>query len=189
VRGNLIGTQKDALKPLGNGSEGGVVVAEDDPGKASGNSILSNSIFANGGLGIDLANTTFADGPTPNDGDDPNTPQVDPDGDAGSNNLQNKPSLGSAKTISGTTTVRGTLTSYPDGFYSVQFFSNPKGTDEGRTFIGQKTGLKADGTGKLSFSFQPNTAVAVGQTITATATDEFTGDTSEFSAPRTVASS
>jgi hypothetical protein len=74
----------------------------------------------------------------------------------------------------------------PGATYTVQFFSNPPGTGEGRTCLGQKTGLNVDGSGHASFTFSPAGKVAVGQTITATATNEFTGDTSEFSAPKGV---
>lgn len=65
-------------------------------------------------------------------------------------------------------------------------FSNPPDTDEGKTFFGQKTGRVVDGSGKGAFTFSTSSKELVGQTITATATNEFTGDTSEFSAARTV---
>ena len=119
VQGNLIGTQKDGISALGNGVEGVGVL-----GDADGNRILSNSIFANSGIGIDLGDN----GPTANDSGDTDT---------GSNRLQNFPVLSSAKTISGTTTIAGTLNSRPRENYTIQFFSNPSG-DEGQTFIGQK---------------------------------------------------
>lgn len=172
IRGNLIGIQKDGIKPLGNGAPG-VTVFEDSSGKANGNFILSNSIFSNKGIGIDLDD----DGSTANDAGDTDT---------GSNNLQNKPSLGSAKNVSGKTTVRGSLSSRPGATYTIQFFSNPSGTGQGRTFLGQKSGLNVDGSGKGTFTFSPSSKVAAGQTITATATNEFTGDTSEFSAAKGV---
>jgi hypothetical protein len=176
VRGNLIGTQKDGIKPLGNGLSGVDVYTDSTNATANGNTILSNSVFSNDGPGIDLND----DGPTAND---------QGDSDTGPNNLQNNPVLSSAKTVSGKTTVKGTLQSRPGASYTVQFFSNPPGTDEGRTFLGQKTGLTVDGTGKGTFTFSPTSQVAAGQAITATATNEFTGDTSEFSVPRKVASS
>jgi hypothetical protein len=172
IRGNLIGTKSAGIGSLGNG-QSAVDVFEDTTGAASGNTILSNSIFAHEGPGIDLG----ADGTTPNDPGDVDT---------GPNNLQNRPSLGSAKNVSGKTTIRGSLNSRPGATYTVQFFSNPPGTDEGRTFIGQKTGVLVDGSGKGSFDFSPTSKVAAGQAITATATNEFTGDTSEFSAPKGV---
>jgi hypothetical protein len=174
VKGNLIGTKKDGIGALPNGFTG-VTVMHDSPDAADGNRILSNSILSEKGLGIDIAD----DGPTANDPGDVDT---------GPNGLQNKPSLGSARNASGKTTIKGSLSSRPGATYTVQFFSNPAGTDEGRTFIGQKTGLKVDGSGKGSFTFSPSSKVAVGQNVTATATNEFTGDTSEFSAPRKVAS-
>jgi hypothetical protein len=67
----------------------------------------------------------------------------------------------------------------------VQYFSNPSGGDEGKTFIGQeKVSTSADG--KASFTFSPARKVGVGKTVTATATGS--EGTSEFSAPRTVVS-
>jgi hypothetical protein len=169
VQGNLIGTQKDGITALGNGTDGVALQAD-----AVGNRILSNSIFANGEQGIDLGAT----GPTPNDLGDTDT---------GPNRLQNFPVLSSAKTISGTTTIAGTLNSRPFERYTIQFFSNPSG-DEGQTFIGQKV-VSTDGVGNATFSFSPTTAVAVGRQITATATRNSTGDTSEFSAARQVTAS
>jgi hypothetical protein len=180
VRGNLIGTQPDAVKPLGN-EDAGVFVA-DSAGilnggvhDANGNTILANSIFSNGALGIDLVGDNGADA---NDAGD---------ADAGANRLQNKPVLSSAKTVSGTTTIKGTLNSRPNESYTVQFFSSPSG-DQGRTFVGSKS-VKTGSSGKISFTFSPASKVAVGQRVTATATRQATGDTSEFSAARTVASS
>jgi len=185
VRGNLIGTKKGAIKLLGNGSDGVSIFdsATGTPGAAhdaNGNSLLSNSISSNGGIGIDLLG---ADGPNANDAGD---------ADAGPNHLQNKPFLSSAKTASGTTTIKGSLNSNPNRTYAIQFFSNPSGTNEGRTFVGSK-GVTTDGSGHASFTFSPSSAVAVGQNVTATATRVINTsdptDTSEFSAPKTVASS
>jgi CSLREA domain-containing protein len=168
IQGNLIGTQKDGIQALGNGTGVGILF------DADGNRILSNSIFSNDALGIDLGDN----GPTAND---------PADTDTGSNRLQNFPVLSSAKTISGTSTIEGTLNSRPRELYTIQFFSNPSG-DEGRTFIGQKS-VFTDASGNASFSFSPTTAVAVGRQITATATRQATGDTSEFSAAKQVTAS
>jgi CSLREA domain-containing protein len=169
VQGNLIGTKKGGITALGNGLDGVTLNAD-----ADGNRILSNSIFANGEQGIDLG----VAGPTPNDLGDTDT---------GENRLQNFPVLSSAKTISGTTTIEGTLNSRPFERYTIQFFSNPSG-DEGQTFIGEKI-VSTDASGNASFSFTPTTAVAVGRQITATATRSATGDTSEFSAAQQVTAS
>jgi CSLREA domain-containing protein len=190
VRGNLIGTKKDGITPLGNGTNGGVMIdgmssivagntiaSNLGAGVAvvgvNGNRILSNSIFANGLLGIDLGD----DGPTANDAGD---------ADTGANNLQNKPLLSSAKkSATGTTTVRGTLNSTPGKTFNIQFFSNPQGGSQGKTLLGSKS-VTTNGSGNVSFSLSTKKRVRLGQNITATATGA--GGTSEFSAPRKVVS-
>jgi hypothetical protein len=55
-------------------------------------------------------------------------------------------------------------------------------------FIGQKS-VTTDACGNVSSTFIPSSVVKVAQTITATATKASNGNTSEFSDPRTVASS
>jgi hypothetical protein len=125
---------------------------------SAGTEISRNSIFSNAELGIDLQR------------------------------FQNVPVLTSAKTSSTKTTVKGSLQSSPNQNSTIEFFSNPKGTGEGKKFIGQKT-ITTGADGLASFTYSPATKVAVGQTVTATATNTTTHDTSAFSAPRTVASS
>ena len=115
------------------------------------------------------------DGPTPNDSGDKDT---------GANGLQNKPVLSSAKKgATGTTTVRGTLNSTPNKTFTVQYFSNPQGTNEGKTLLASKS-VTTDGTGNVSFTFSTTKAIRLGQNFTATATGA--DGTSEFSAPRKV---
>jgi hypothetical protein len=139
---------------------------------ATGNRILSNSIFTNGDLGIDLND----DGSTANDPGD---------ADTGANDLQNKPVLSSAKkSATGTTTIKGSLNSTPNKIFKVRFFSNPEGTDEGKTFLGTKS-VSTNGTGNVSFTFSTKKQIGLGQNITATATSPG-GNTSEFSGPRKV---
>jgi parallel beta-helix repeat protein len=152
---------------------------------STGNEISRNSIFSNGGLGIDLLK-----GGAEGEGSSTNisTPNDSGDGDSGPNNLQNKPVLSSAKTVSGTTTIKGELDSNAEQTYTIEFYSNPKGTNEGKKFIGE-TSVTTRRDGLRSFTFTPAKAVAVGQTITATATNTTTKDTSEFSAPRKVVAS
>lgn len=113
--------------------------------------------------------------PTPNDAGD---------ADSGPNGLQNKPVLTSAKTVSGKTTIKGTLNSTPDKTFTIEFFSNPSG-DEGKKFLGKKS-VTTDASGNASFTFAPATAISVGQTVTATS--DSTHETSEFSAPKKVTS-
>jgi CSLREA domain-containing protein len=198
VMGNYIGTDKYGAAALGNSADGvfvihspnnaigggtvagrnviafnagsGVSVFGDD---ATGDRLLQNSIFANGGLGMDL-------------GDDGLTANDPGDADTGPNDLQNKPVINSARTGSLKTTIKGSLNSTPNKTFAVRFFSNPSGTDEGKTFIGQES-VTTDGSGNVTFSFVPAQKVGSGRTVTATATGPG-GNTSEFSAPRTVVS-
>ena len=199
VQNNLIGTDESGTKDLGNGMRGvGVFDSNNLIGGASPNTIafngssgvdidgtssvvnrvLSNSIFSNGGPGIDLE----GDGASANDPDDT---------DEGANHLQNFPVLTSARTSSTATTIKGKLDSQVNSPYILQFFSNPSGTNEGKKFIGEKV-VATDASGDVTFTFKPNKKVAVGQSITATATRNtfsIPTDTSEFSAPRKVAAS
>src|SRR5207249_3787738 len=97
----------------------------------TGNPILSNRIFSNNFLGIDLG----GDGVTPNDPGD---------ADTGPNNLQNAPVLTSA-TVSGSSfvTVKGTFNSTPNTLFTIEFFTSaqadPSGFGEGQTLLGSFT--------------------------------------------------
>ncbi|MEN3312811.1 MAG: hypothetical protein V7645_2140, partial [Actinomycetota bacterium] len=132
----------------------------------TGNSILTNSIDANGALGIDLA----GEGVTANDANDPDT---------GPNNLQNAPVISSV--VDGT--ITGTLNSESSKVYRIEFFSNnacdSTGRGEGARFLGTTTVTTTAG-GDASISASPP-LVATGEFVTATATDP-SGNTSEFSA-------
>ncbi len=205
--GNRVGTTADGKGALGNGGDGVAVTAgfdnligdgtpsgsntiafNGDDGvevfsiSSTGNEISRNSIFSNVGLGIDLVGQ----------GESPSTNVFTPndpgDADEGPNNLQNKPVLSSAKTVSGKTTIAGKLDSIPNQTYTIEFFSNPQDTNEGKKLIGEKS-ITTSADGLRTFTFSPATSVAVGQEITATASSTATGDTSEFSAPKRVASS
>jgi hypothetical protein len=202
VEGNYIGTGADSTGNLGNTENGVWIfiganfttvggtangagnriahngadgVSISDSATAS-NNVLSNTIFNNDELGIDLAGgTEDANGVTANDTDDPDT---------GANNLQNKPTISSATTASGKITVKGNLNSTPEKTFTIQFFSNRSGENEGRTFIGQRS-VSTNANGKAPFTFSFPKEVLVGRTVTATATGPG-GNTSEFSVPRTV---
>jgi len=196
VQGNFIGTDITGTLALGNGSDGVVIdvvsnasiggtaagasniiahnggVGLDVLGNSSiNNAILGNSIFDQGGLGIDLG----GDGVTANDHCDTDT---------GANDLQNYPVITSASFSGGMVTISGTLDSTPNTTFHLEFFSNavcdPSGFGQGQTFLGSTT-VMTDGS--CSASFGPLMfAVPNGQHfVTATATDP-NGNTSEFSA-------
>ena len=196
VQGNLVGTK--GTTDLGNTQDGvrmtsssrnvitdnvvafngdathndsGVEVLKSGTATPVGNRILNNSIFSNQALGIDLSN--IGSGGREQDPKDPDT---------GANNRQNFPVITAATSTGTTTTIAGTLYSKPRKTFSIQLFSNPAGTDEGKTFLGQVQ-KKTNRKGKASFSlFGP--AVAQNDEVTATATGA--DGTSEFSDPASV---
>jgi len=170
---------------IGNGTSAGsnTVAFNGYAGIAAGgegavsNPISRNSIFNNVGLGIDLLTGNFL-GVTPNDA---------LDADAGANGLQNFPVISSAKSSSTATAITGKLNSAPGDIYTIEFYSNPSFTGEGKAFVGKKS-VTTDSSGKATFVYKPASRVPVGKAITATATNA-SGNTSEFSAPRQVAKS
>ncbi|HEY7913475.1 MAG TPA: BACON domain-containing carbohydrate-binding protein, partial [Blastocatellia bacterium] len=195
VQGNYIGTGIDGARPLGN-RQGGIYFLNSASsnsigGTAAGqaniiafnslaglfvetgnqNQILSNSIFSNDGLGIDLSPL----GVTANDATD---------ADAGPNNLQNFPVLTLASSGPGGMNVQGSLTSTPSTSFTIQFFSSsgcdPAGHGEGRTFLGSANVTTGAG-GVAAINLVLATVPALGEAVTATATDP-QGNTSEFSA-------
>lgn len=145
---------------------------------ANGNAILGNSIYGNARLGIDLGD----DGVTPNDPDD---------SDTGANNLQNFPVLTGADfdADTETTMVSGTVNSAAYANYRVEIFASPRcdptGNGEGRYFL---LDLTVNTEGSRSGTFAHTVTAFPGNYITATATDQSTGDTSEFSQCRQVPS-
>lgn len=198
IRGNYIGTDITGTVDLGNQSDGilvnastsnnqiggtatgaGNVIAFNDgigvdvlDGAETGNSVLGNSIHSSGALGIDLD----GNGVTANDSGD---------GDTGPNNLQNYPTLTTARTDDfSTVTVSGTLNSTSSSSFRVEFFASSttdaSGHGEGERYLGFAT-VTTDGSGNASFSQTLAASVVAGEVITATATNSATGDTSEFS--------
>jgi uncharacterized repeat protein (TIGR01451 family) len=139
-----------------------------------GNSILGNSIFSNGAIGIDLND----DGATPNDTGD---------ADTGANKLQNFPVLSSAiLTTSGFLAVTYRVPSdtansaYP---LRIEFFKADS-TGQGQTFLGFDNYDSASANALKTITLQPAVAVGPGDKFVATATDSAStgGNTSEFSA-------
>jgi uncharacterized repeat protein (TIGR01451 family) len=195
VQGNAIGTDAHAALPLGNLGSGISLASSSNSigGTAAGaanviefngtgrvgagvqligavdhNSILSNSIYANAGLGIN-----FGSGPTPNHA--PGTP--------GPNDYQNRPVLSLAQNDGTPTTVDGTLFENPNTSYQLQFFASPQadpsGYGQGQTLIGSMT-VSTDAQGEATFTTGLPPAAGPGSFLSATATDA-DGNTSEFS--------
>ena len=142
----------------------------------TGNDFNANSIFSNGGLGINLiGGSENGFGVTANDPADP---------DAGPNKLQNYPVLTFANSAA---VIQGTLNSVANKPYRIDFFSSPaadtSGFGEGQTWIGA-VNVTTSGSGNAAFSPDFLGSLTPGSVVTATATGTGTGGsgTSEFSA-------
>ena len=197
VQGNYIGTDAAGVADVGNGygvyifsdasantiggtgaGEGNLIAFNDLGGvyifSGTGNTIDPNLIHSNSGLGIDLEPA----GPTPNDVND---------ADTGPNNVQNYPVLDTAFFAAGNTAVEGSLNSAASTTFLIEFFANtacdPSGFGEGETFAGSAL---VTTTGNDATISETLTGPLVGDFLTATATNQATGDTSEFSACREV---
>jgi len=163
------------------GHEGAGILMWNGPGvPAVGRVRVSgNSIHDNLGTGIDLMPNTWDFGPTPND------PM---DADDGANGLQNTPVLLAAQCVAGGLQVAGTLASEPSRAYTIEVFAtptcDPSGFGQGEVFLGS-TPVTTDAQGSAAFlvGLPP---VPAGWVVSATATSEPGGATSEFSACRTV---
>ena len=162
--GGTIGGAGNTIDFNGAGQSGSGVQLVGSP---TFDQILSNSIYENAVLGINLGN-----GPTPNH--QPGTP--------GPNNYQNYPVLQAAQSDGTLTTVQGKLNASPSTNYLLQFYcsatSSASGFGQGQTLIGSEL-VPTNGSGLATFVYPLSVATTPGQWISATATDP-AGDTSEF---------
>jgi len=195
VAGNYIGTNAAGTAALPNGNGVRIELASNNLvggtagnriafntysgvsiGPGNGNSVLSNSIFANGEIGIDL--NMFGDTAnrvTPNDSSDD---------DSGPNELQNSPVINSAITTGFSSIVGGSLQSTANTTFRIEFFisgaRDPSGYGEGQVYLGFIP-LTTDDGGHANFITEFSGIIpSPGEFITATATDPH-GNTSEFS--------
>ncbi|MEP2777664.1 MAG: choice-of-anchor Q domain-containing protein [Luteolibacter sp.] len=201
VHNNFIGTAVDGVSALPNGGNGigvsgrritigGTGSGEENVIAHNGlagirqfasreNRFYRNSIHGNGGLGIELFDST----PLPNDVGDRD--------DQDPNNRNNHPIINKALLTGGQTLVEGFLDGIAGGRFRLEFFStpsaDPSGYGEGKTFLGFTWVEIKNGPAEFSLALPPVTA---GHVISATATaDErsFNGEgTSEFSPAVTV---
>jgi hypothetical protein len=181
VVGSLIGTDATGALPLANLGDGilvnasshnliGGIAAPNGRGLAdviafndldgvfiqSGidNGIHQNSIYGNGGLGIDLG--------------------------AGANLNQAAPVLNTVTTGALTIQVTGTLTSRPKTTFTIELFASDTSGPSGRFFLGLVR-VKTNAAGVATFTFKHSRPPVGANFITATATDP-NNNTSEFSA-------
>lgn len=198
VEGNIIGADITGKLPLGNevhgvivsGSASSNVIGGADSTVGNiiafnfiagvqivsgvGDAVLSNSIFLNGKIGIDL----YAPG-GPASGVTPNVPAGTP----GPNDFQAHPILTAALNGVGGT-IQGTLVSTPNATFFLQFFSSPipdpSGFGQGKTLVGS-TVVTTDASGFAAFNAAATISVGPNDWVTATATNVSSNDTSEFS--------
>ena len=216
VQGNLVGVGRDGLQPIPNGGVGGGFLSLDNNNSASYNNVTdnviahngsagmsvmrigakfnriwNNSIYANGGLGIDLGGDwTGGDGRGGGNELVPGPNGVNPgDTGIGPNDFQAYPILESVVNSSCGIIISGTLQSTANHRFTIHFYSvtnpDPSGHGEGDTYLGEWQVL-TDGTGLGKF-----VAVIPGASplhVSATATDIagsyngfVYGNTSEFS--------
>ena len=137
--------------------------------------IRQNSIFDNGGLGIDLG----GDGVTANDVGD---------ADTGPNGLQNFPLIASVEHLGpqgGSTHIVGSFHGASSTQFDLDFYANgsclsfPRDFLEGETWIGTSQ-VTTDGSGNAAIDVTFPVTTQAGARISATATDP-SGNTSEFS--------
>lgn len=211
IQGNYIGVDVTGAQPLGNGNSGinisdssGNVIGGATAGEGNtiafngssgvevstsllgsrGNPILSNSIFSNAGLGIDLDPQGIAN---PNDTGDL---------DSGPNNLQNFPEISPAPQLNGgSLTVTYRVPSVPpNSTYPLRIeFFKADSSGQGQKLLGfdaYDPGT-AGAPKTVTIPIQPGVALVAGDKIVATATDsnQAGGNTSEFSATALVATS
>jgi len=149
-----------------NGADGITISAS----SSVNNAIRRNTIFANGGLGIDLEDNDV----TNNDVGD---------FDNGANLRQNFPVLLTATVIGSTVRITGTLNSAANSPFTLDFFATGVADGsthgEGQKFLGSRV-VTTDGFGNASFDFAfAGANLTLGDFISATATS-LTGNSSEF---------
>lgn len=184
IQGNAIGTDLEGVESLGNEVHGVWIRAGASTNRVGGfaagagntiafneaigiliegagsirNSILTNAIYSNVGLGIDLVGGANGEPPLP---------------------------VLSRTEVQGTTLlIEGSLVGLPNTTSTVQLFTNaecdPSGFGEGQKFLGSAL-VTFNAAGLATFALSISTVDVAGPYITATATDA-AGNSSEFSA-------
>ena len=143
------------------------------------NEILGNSIFSNGGIGINLENSLITGEATSNDPGD---------ADTGANKFQNFPTLAVARLdVNGDLAIRYSVTSDPaNSTYPLRIeFYKADANGQGWEFLGSSTSTEADfaaGLKDVTIVLAAGITIQDNDPIVATATDNGgAGSTSEFS--------
>lgn len=171
----VIGTLA-APNRIGNNARGILMASS-----STGNTLFANEFTQNLALGIDLVATgSAADGVTANDVDD---------ADSGANGLQNFPTLSAITRTATGLSVSGGVDRGGAGSktFTIALYANAtcdaSGNGEGAQFLGTFNFVSTTPAVETftNVAFATAAALPVGTQITATATDQSTGSTSEFS--------
>lgn len=175
VSNAVIGTLA-APNRIGNNANGIVMASS-----STSNTLFANEFTQNQGLGIDLVASGFAaDGVTANDVDD---------ADSGANGLQNFPTLTAVTRTATGLSVSGGVDRGGAGSktFTIALYANAtcdtNGNGEGAQFLGTFNFVSATPAVETfaNVAFATTAALPINTRITATATDQTTGSTSEFS--------
>ncbi|MEQ8667884.1 MAG: right-handed parallel beta-helix repeat-containing protein, partial [Pirellulales bacterium] len=192
VEGNVIANSEEQGVLIGEGSLGNQIIGNEIRNNRVGiiaqpysvTPISQNSIFANQQLGIDLleeGDIFYEEGVTEND-EDVDVYSNEEDANYG----VNFPVINEATRSGSNIKIRGTLNSYAQNNFQLEFFgsevADPSGFGEGKHFLGV-TELFTDAAGNASFSIDLSNVVGA-NFVTATSTivlPTFGNATSEFS--------
>lgn len=173
-----IGGPGNLANTISNTDSGPGVWILDFRGAPTGIRVQGNSIYNNGGLGIDLGGSYPTPGP---DGVTLNDSNVHD----GPNNFQNFPTLTSASSSATSTSISGTFSEAAEGSQTLtlDFYANSTGSattyGQGQTYLGSRT-VVTDPSGNVSFNAAFALGSLAGDWVSGTATDA-NGNTSEFS--------
>jgi parallel beta-helix repeat protein len=195
VKGNTIGTDPSATRPLGNGGAGvnldqnstDALVGGVASGEANAIAWNQNGVYNSGVRNAIRANPIFFNERLGIDNDPAGVTKNDPlDADMGANELQNFPFISTVDYGTTTLTVHGILKSTPNTTFDIDVFESPSCTPRPRDllqsayFLGTQQ-VTTDGSGDAPFDMVVNDNNAPSQPpISMTATDPL-GNTSEFS--------
>jgi hypothetical protein len=185
VEGNEIGTDATGTNPVPNQGIGVFIVTGSAVATTIGVAGAANTIAFNGGPGVVTVPGTADSTIRFNSIFDNGGPGIDRNHDGVTANTPDGPNNTPVLTSAGDTIITGTLNASPDSTYIVDFYANPSSDasparPQGRSYLGSTT-VATNAQGNVGFD-SAYTPIGGEPVVTATATD-VSGTTSEFSAP------
>jgi hypothetical protein len=184
IQGNTIGLNVTGTTAVPNGGSGVFLAGSAQSNLIGGTTFGSpNTIASNSFYGIELGDAATSNNTLRANsiyGNGANSISLS----GGANRSATAPSLTSA-TLTTNTTISGSLTSFANTTFQIDFYSSPNSSAQGMTYLGAKNVTTSAG-GSVSFTASLAGHVPAGRIITATATDP-AGNTSGMSGGVTVA--